>query len=25
VGVDADDDFDRVGLFHVQGSPEVRT
>src|ERR1700704_3949936 len=25
VGVNADDDFDRVGLAHVEGSPEVRT
>ena len=25
VGINADDDFDRVGLAHVEGSPEVRT
>jgi hypothetical protein len=25
VGVNADEDFDRVGLAHVEGSPEVRT
>jgi hypothetical protein len=23
--INADDDFDRVGLAHVEGSPEVRT
>ena len=25
VGINADDDFDRVGLARVEGSPEVRT
>jgi len=25
VGVNADDDFDKVGLAHVEGSLEVRT
>jgi hypothetical protein len=23
--INTDDDFDRVGLAHVEGSPEVRT